>query len=171
MQERFVALALSSPQAQSTWPGAPRWRSDRSHPHGPSLDGMTLRALIPPGFPRTHSAHHDHVLGMSLELRWASTAWRMAPHGRRIEREALEEIDRRDAVFNTFRPDSEFSRRMATPERDIEVSSDLARILEWAAWWQARTLGAFDPACAEWGPALQAAQATGLPRFPIRAED
>ena len=111
---------------------------------------MTLRALIPPGVPRTHSAHLEQVLGTSLEIRWVSTAWRTGPLRGRIEREALEEIDRLDAVFSTFRPDSELARWMAATGQDIEVSSDLAHVLERAAWWRARTLGAFDPAVAAW---------------------
>ena len=111
---------------------------------------MTLRTLIPSGFPRTHSAQREHVLGTSLELRWVSTAWRAGPFRIEIERETLAEIRRLDAVFSTFRPDSEFSRWMATRGRDIEVSSELAQILEWAAWWRGKTLGAFDPVCAEW---------------------
>ena len=110
---------------------------------------MTLRTILLPGFPRAHSAHHENVLGTSLELRWVSGAWRAGPVGTRIERAALAEIRRLDAVFSTFRPDSEFSRWMAAAGRGIEVSPELARVLELAAWWRARTLGAFDPGCAE----------------------
>ena len=110
---------------------------------------MTLRTILLPGFPRAHSAHHENVLGTSLELRWVSGAWRAGPPGTRIERAALAEIRRLDAVFSTFRPDSEFSRWMAAAGRGIEVSPELARVLELAAWWRARTLGAFDPGCAE----------------------
>ncbi len=110
---------------------------------------MTLRTLIPSGFPRTYAAQREQVLGTSLELRWVSTAWRAGPLRTKIERETLAEIRRLDEVFSTFRPDSEFSRWMATRGSDIEVSSELAQILEWAAWWRGKTLGAFDPVCAE----------------------
>ena len=110
---------------------------------------MTLRTILLPGLPRAHSAYHENVLGTSLELRWVSRAWRAGPSGTRIERAALAEIRRLDAVFSTFRPDSEFSRWMAASARDIEVSPELARILELAAWWRTKTLGAFDPGCVE----------------------
>ncbi len=110
---------------------------------------MTLRTILFPGLPRAHSAHHENVLGTSLELRWVSGAWRAGPPGTRIERAALAEIRRLDAVFSTFRPDSEFSRWMAAAGKDIEVSPELACILELAEWWRTKTLGAFDPACAE----------------------
>ena len=110
---------------------------------------MTLRTILLTGLPRAHSAHHENVLGTSLELRWVSRAWRAGPPGARIERAALAEIRRLDAVFSTFRPDSEFSRWMASTGRDIEISPELARVLELAAWWRTKTLGAFDPGCAE----------------------
>lgn len=109
---------------------------------------MTLRTILLPGLPRAHSAHHENVLGTSLELRWVSRAWRAGPPGARIERAALAEIRRLDAVFSTFRPESEFSRWMASAGREIEVSPELARVLELAAWWRTKTLGAFDPGCA-----------------------
>ena len=110
---------------------------------------MTLRTILRPGLPRAHSAHHENVLGTSLELRWVSGAWRAGRSGTRIERTALAEIRRLDAVFSTFRPDSELSRWMAAAGREIEVSQELADILELAAWWRTKTLGAFDPGCAE----------------------
>lgn len=128
-----------------------RWgRSAPSRPRGLPPDCLTLRSLLPSGFPRANSAYHEQVLGTSLEIRWVSTAWRVGPVRNKIEREALAEIRRLDAVFSTFRADSELSRWMAKPGRRIEVSSELAQLLRWAAWWRTRTLGAFDPICAEW---------------------
>jgi thiamine biosynthesis lipoprotein len=65
--------------------------------------------------------------------------------GRRSERAVLAEIERLDAIFSTYRDDSELSRWQADGPSDALVSPELAEVLDAAAFWKDRTEGAFDP--------------------------
>lgn len=93
--------------------------------------------------PYRHVAHYERVLGTYLEF----TAIRPA-QGEAFEAEAraLAEIDRLEAIFNRYRPDSELRRWEARPVEDDLVSSELAEVLTAAEAWRTRTRGAFHPA-------------------------
>jgi thiamine biosynthesis lipoprotein len=107
--------------------------------------GARLGALwhrLRSGGPRRHVAHYEPVLGTSLELQLVAESDEAAARG---ERAALDEIDRLEAVFSAYRPESELSRWQATHGVDLPVSPELAGLLEQSELWRARTGGAFDP--------------------------
>ena len=62
----------------------------------------------------------------------------------------LSEIRRMERIFSTFRSDSELTRWQVTLGVEIEVSEELAELLEAAAFWRIKTGGAFDSTCEEW---------------------
>ena len=93
--------------------------------------------------PLRHVAHYEPVLGTSLELQLVAGSDAAA---RRGESAALAEIDRLEAIFSAYRPDSELRRWQATHDVDVPVSPELAEVLERSEHWRARTGGAFNPA-------------------------
>jgi FAD:protein FMN transferase len=95
------------------------------------------------GRPVRHVAHYEPVLGTSLELQLVAVSEEAA---RRGEGAALAEIDRLEAVFSAYRPDSELRRWQETHDVDVPVSPELAEVLERSELWRARTGGAFNPA-------------------------
>lgn len=63
---------------------------------------------------------------------------------RQIEESILQEIARLETILNVHRPDSELSRWATTYGDRIEVSVELADVLEAAEHWRHETHGAFD---------------------------
>jgi thiamine biosynthesis lipoprotein len=95
------------------------------------------------GRPLRHVAHYEPVLGTSLELQLVAVSDEAA---RRGESAALAEIDRLEAIFSAYRPDSELCRWQSTHDLDVPVSPELAEVLEQSERWRVRTGGAFNPA-------------------------
>jgi FAD:protein FMN transferase len=62
-----------------------------------------------------------------------------------VEGHLLAEIDRLEAIFSVFRPNSELRRWQAT-DGDCVVSGELAALLASALQWQQRSNGIFNPA-------------------------
>ncbi len=93
--------------------------------------------------PAWHAFHHEHVLGTSLELRFAAT---QAGDAQRAEAAALAEIDRLGAVLSGYDANSEFSRWAATRGEPRRVSNELIHVLSLFDEWRERTHGALDAA-------------------------
>lgn len=107
---------------------------------------MKLADLLnrrPGATPYRHVAQYERVLGTHLEF----TAIRPT-QGEAFEAEAraLATIDRLEAIFNRYRPDSELSRWEARSPSEEPVSEELAEVLAAAEAWRFRTEGAFHPA-------------------------
>lgn len=138
---------------------------------------MTFDSLARAGKALTRQGHFEHVLGTSLDVRWVAdrrpgsairsrlrairgsgpgavgrgytsslVPWRRLPMAA-VERAVLSEIERLERVFSTYRQDSELSRLLDVGDAPVELSGELADLLETADLWRARTGGAFDPAC------------------------
>jgi hypothetical protein len=75
----------------------------------------------------TWESHYDPILGTSLELRLDAISTSAA---RRGEAAALAEIDRLEAVFSSYRPDSEFMRWQQSLGSPAPVSTELLDVLE-----------------------------------------
>ncbi len=95
---------------------------------------------------RSKSVHtvrnYEHVLGTSLELQFVSET---ASSAERAEQVVLAEIERLEAIFNRYRPDSELNRWQATHLQWVDVSPELAFVLSTAEAWRQRSSGAFQP--------------------------
>lgn len=103
----------------------------------------TLRLTSAAADPAWHTFHHEHVLGTSLELRFAASK---AGDAQRAEAAALAEIDRLAAVLSGYDANSEFSRWAATRGEPRRVSNDLINVLSLFDQWRERTRGALDAA-------------------------
>lgn len=91
--------------------------------------------------PHRRTTAYEGVLGTSLDLVIVAGSEAVAS---RAEQRILGEIDRLDPIFSTYRP-SEFQAFQETSHRWVEVSDDLAYVLERAEHWRARSNGAFLP--------------------------
>lgn len=110
------------------------------------LTGILFTALRLTGAeadPAWHTFHHEHVLGTSLELRFAAAK---TGDAQRAEAAALAEIDRLAAILSGYDTNSEFSRWAATQGEPRRVSSDLINVLSLFDQWRERTRGALDAA-------------------------
>jgi thiamine biosynthesis lipoprotein len=87
------------------------------------------------------------VLGTSLELQVSAGSTTTAMHASTV---ALAEIERLEAVFSSYLPDSELCRWQQTLGTPEAVSPELLEVLEAAEHWRARTSGAFNPSSEEW---------------------
>ncbi|BCM93015.1 FAD:protein FMN transferase [Abditibacteriota bacterium] len=88
-------------------------------------------------------AYFEGVLGTSLELQVVAES---KSGGQGAEAVALAEIDRLEAIFNAYRPDSELRRWQETHNEEVSVSPELAGLLLAGEQWRTRTAGAFNPA-------------------------
>jgi FAD:protein FMN transferase len=84
----------------------------------------------------------EPVLGTALTLYAAAKTQRVLDT---VEDHLLAEIDRLEAIFSVFRPDSELRQWQAAPG-DSVVSEELAELLTTAWQWQQRSGGIFNPA-------------------------
>ncbi|MHB1064752.1 MAG: FAD:protein FMN transferase [Georgenia sp.] len=90
-----------------------------------------------------HLAWHESVMGMpvSIHLR----APRLGPAAEAAARAVFAELRRLDALFSTYRPDSEIS-RLADGDLPLEeCAPEVAEVLDLCTLAHARTAGAFDP--------------------------
>ena len=91
-------------------------------------------ALIQPAAAESFAFHADHVLGTSLDMKIETTSQSSAELAWFAARS---EIDRLEALFSTWRNDSEISR--LNRERRGVISRDSARLLERAhTGWRKR---------------------------------
>ena len=119
-----------------------------------------FKTLLRRGQKYQHVAHFESVLGTSLELQLSATSRAVAA---RAEAALLAEIDRLEAVFSRFRPDSELNRWQATLGRDVAVSADLGWLLEQSLIWQRSSSGAFHPGVDALSALWQGAARAGHP--------
>ncbi len=90
---------------------------------------------------RQFTYHYENVLGTALELRIVAAGVEQADAARL---RALAEIDRLEAIFSTYRPDSELNRWLATRGESLAISEELIALLERAERWRNDSAGAFD---------------------------
>ncbi|WP_414663127.1 DUF2271 domain-containing protein [Horticoccus sp. 23ND18S-11] len=90
-----------------------------------------------------YTFNHEHVLGTSLELKFAA---RSEPDARRAETAALAEIDRLATILSGYDATSEFSRWIGTRNEPRPVSAELFEVLALFDQWRERTDGALDAA-------------------------
>lgn len=88
-----------------------------------------------------HVFNHEHVLGTSLELRFAATS---EADARLAETAALAEIDRLSRILSGYDSTSEFRRWLATRDEPRTVSPELFEVLALFDAWRDRTGGALD---------------------------
>ncbi len=93
--------------------------------------------------PVRHTAHFERVLGTSLELQLSA---RDRAASLAAEKGALDEIERLDGVFSSYRADSELARWQRTLGVEAPVSPELGEVLEASEAWRVRSGGAFNPA-------------------------
>jgi len=97
---------------------------------------------------------HEHVLGTSLELKFAA---REAGRAAAAESAALAEIDRLAKILSSYDATSEFSRWQATRGVAVPVSAELFAVLALFDTWRERTHGALDASAAVAGRLWQTA--------------
>ncbi|MDE0770081.1 MAG: DUF2271 domain-containing protein [Opitutaceae bacterium] len=95
-----------------------------------------------------YTFHKDHVLGTSFDLRVVVSSKASAVAA---EVAALEEIDRLNAIFNLYDPESEISRLNRT--ESLVVSGDLLKVIQKCEEWRGVTRNVFS---ARIGSILQA---------------
>lgn len=83
-----------------------------------------------------YTFNHEHVLGTSLELKFAA---RSAADARRAETAALAEIDRLAKILSGYDATSEFSRWLVTRNEARPVSAELFEVLALFDRWRERT--------------------------------
>ncbi|RYG64207.1 FAD:protein FMN transferase, partial [bacterium] len=156
------AVGVNPAPPGSSFPGKPRDdAANRRHPEqirrrdpyqndrGRSIlrsspaRSMLASLLRPrPRAPYSGVRYYEHVLGTSMELALLADD---AGTADRAEARVWAEIDRLEAVFSVYRPDSEFNRWQATHGEDRSVSADLAAVLLAAERYRVVTDGAFLP--------------------------
>lgn len=94
--------------------------------------------------PPPYVAQYEAVLGTSLELfLWGN-------HPQRYESLVLSEIDRLEAIYSTFRPNSELSQlNQLALGQGFKASADLQHLLQQGLKWWQQTSGSFQPALGE----------------------
>lgn len=90
-----------------------------------------------------HLARYERVLGTFLELQVLA---RTAAAGQAAEAAVLQEIDRLENIFSTYRAGSELCQWQETRDTAEAVSLELATVLRDAEFWRTHTGGAFHPA-------------------------
>ena len=104
------------------------------------------------------TAHHENVLGTSLELRLRAGSERQANEA---ERALLAEFDRQTAILSAWNPHSELSQWQATHGTAVPISPDLLTTLARFDYWQRRTGGLLNAAAADAAQVWRHAAATG----------
>lgn len=115
--------------------------------------------------PAWHVFNHEHVLGTSLELRFAAPDPLAAEAA---EAAALAEIDRLAKILSSYDPASEFRQWSATQGEPRRVSPELFEVLALFDAWRERTGGALNASAAVAGRLW--ADAARTQREPAAAE-
>lgn len=112
-----------------------------------------------------YTFRHENVLGTSLELKIAAPSPAAAS---RVEKSALDEIDRLARILSAWDPASEFSRWNSTRGTAVVVSPELFEVLGLFDAWRLETGGALDASAETIGRAWK--KAAGQGRVPTRTE-
>ncbi|MDB4882755.1 MAG: apbE 4 [Gemmatimonadetes bacterium] len=105
--------------------------------------GAALRRLSRSPRVGRYAFHYEHVLGTSLELQVVATH---ADVAHRAESVVLAEVDRLAQILSGYSASSELSRWQCTHGVAVQISPELADVLEAAESWRVRTRGAFNAA-------------------------
>ena len=130
--------------------------TDAPRPRGETTDasgggGRTDRE------PERFAFLHHPLLGTVVEV----VVWCDSPStADDVDAAVVAEIERREAIFSAYRPDSEF-RRWAGGALDTP-GPELSEVLALALDWQLRSDGAFNPAAGELTALWRAAEETGV---------
>ncbi len=89
-----------------------------------------------------YTAHHEQVLGTSLQLTVRASSPKTAS---KAEAAILAAFDRDEAILSTWRAESEASRWARTRFEAVPVSPELMTVLATFDIWRERTHGALDP--------------------------
>lgn len=86
---------------------------------------------------------HENVLGTSLEIAVEAVSKEEALTA---EQAVLSEIERLNAIFSTYDPESEINRLLETPLGSPRyMAKELIEVLVACDWWRVKTAGAFNP--------------------------
>ena len=107
----------------------------------------------------TWTAHHENVLGTSLELRVRATS---SADAKRAEDVLLAEFDRQSALLSAWDAHSEFSRWQTTHNTAVAVSPELLSTLARFDYWQRQTGGLLNAAAADAASVWQNAASSGV---------
>ena len=107
----------------------------------PALLLSALTAITTTAAPSWHVFRHEHVLGTSLELKFAAATTHDAEAA---EAAALAEIDRLAKILSGYDATSEFRQWLATKGEARRVSPELFEVLSLFDSWRERTDGALD---------------------------
>lgn len=89
-----------------------------------------------------HEFYREGLLGTSFEFKAWGCSVQLAETA---EEAAVAEIDRLEQIFSIYQPDSELNRFFGSTDW-LEVSPELAEVLDLAESWRVKTEGAFNPA-------------------------
>ena len=106
----------------------------------------------------TWTAHHENILGTSLEIRLRAAS---EADAYRAEQALLAEFDRQSAILSAWNPGSEFSRWQATRGTAVPVSPELLTTLARFDHWQRHTGGLLNAAAADAADLWRHAASTG----------
>jgi len=111
------------------------------------LGYRALLALLALASPLMQSAEfvfrHDNVLGTSMEIHVTALTIEDA---QAAESKALAEIDRLNAIFSTYDPQSIISKFSRAPKNTPQfVPTEFLELLVASDWWKIKTAGAFNP--------------------------
>ena len=90
----------------------------------------------------TSVVHVEHVMGTTVSFDVRTTPDDV-DHARRVIAAAVHILHTADAVFSTYRPDSDISRLNRGELRLAACHPDVARVLDLCAWFEAKTDGYF----------------------------
>ncbi len=125
MLRSFLIAPIAATTCVQTTPAATEWL------HGPATSAW--------------SSHHENVLGTSMQITLAGGDGLDRGGFESAEAAALACVDWHDARLSAWKPDSEFSRWLATRDVPVAVSPELFQVLALFDYWRQQTGGALDP--------------------------
>ncbi len=103
--------------------------------------------------------YHENVLGTSMELRLECESQKIAYQAEAV---ALREIDRLSDIFSHYSNTSEFGRFCSLPPgSSMELSAELAGLLQRCDYWTRVSEGAFNPAVEAFSRIWKASEVAG----------
>ena len=110
----------------------------------------SLISAIPQASATNHSgilsAHFDHILGTSMDLKIIANTFELAEKAEKI---VLDEIDRLSKILGSFDSSTEFSLWQKTMHEAIPVSDELHTVLKSFDFWNEKTGGVIQSAAEE----------------------
>lgn len=123
-----------------------------------NLGLASLIAAIPQASANNHSgilsAHFDHILGTSMDLKIIANTFEIAENAEKI---VIEEIKRLGNILGSFDSSTEFSQWQKTMNEAVPVSEELYAVLKSFDFWHQKTGGVIQSAAEEVNQLWQAA--------------